>query len=44
MSAVADLQNQIRAALGERPLDLLIRNVQLVDVYRETITLTERCK
>jgi adenine deaminase len=34
---VQTLQDQISAALGERPLDLLIRNVRLVDVYQETI-------
>ena len=41
MERIANLQNQIRAALGERPLDLLVRNVQLVDVYRETIVETD---
>ncbi len=41
MSDVADLQNQIRAALGERPLDLLVRNVRLVDVYREALVETD---
>jgi len=38
---VLQLQTQIRAALGERPLDLLIRNVRLVDVYREIIVETD---
>lgn len=38
---ILDLQTQIRAALGEQPLDLLIRNVRLVDVYRETIVETD---
>ncbi len=41
MTAVLDLQNQIRSALGERPLDLLIRNARLVDVYREMIVETD---
>jgi adenine deaminase len=41
MSEVTDLQNQIRAALGERPLDLLVRNVRLVDVYRERVVETD---
>lgn len=41
MSDLTDLQNQIRAALGDRPLDLLVRNVRLVDVYRETIVATD---
>lgn len=41
MTAVLDLQNQIRSALGERPLDLLIRNARLVDVYREMILETD---
>jgi len=36
-----ELQTQIRAALGERPLDLLVRNVRLVDVYRERIVETD---
>ncbi len=35
------LENQIHAALGRRPLDLLLRNVRLVDVYRETIVETD---
>lgn len=35
------LQHQIHAALGHRPLDLLLRNVRLVDVYRETIVETD---
>ena len=41
MNPILDLQNQIRAALGERPLDLLVRNVRLVDVYREIIVETD---
>jgi adenine deaminase len=41
MTDVTALQDQIRAALGERPLDLLVRNVQLVDVYRERIVETD---
>src|SRR5215472_7496569 len=41
MTELAVLQNQIRAALGEQPLDLLVRNVRLVDVYRETIVETD---
>jgi adenine deaminase len=41
MSELTNLQNQIRAALGERPLDLLVRNVRLVDVYREIIVETD---
>jgi len=41
MNTVRDLQSQIRAALGEEPLDLLIRNVRLVDVYRELIVETD---
>lgn len=41
MNQVQELQSQIRAALGEEPLDLLIRNVRLVDVYRETIVETD---
>ncbi|MEP7199068.1 MAG: amidohydrolase family protein, partial [Chloroflexota bacterium] len=40
MSDVSQLQHQIQAALGERPLDLLIQNVRLVDVYREAIVET----
>ncbi len=41
MSTVSDLQDQIRAALGERPLDLLLRDVRLVDVYGEQIVETD---
>src|SRR6185503_12459935 len=41
MSDVVLLQHQIRAALGQHPLDLLIRNVRLVDVYREIIVETD---
>src|SRR5258707_4840450 len=41
MSDLTELQNQIQAALGERPLDLLVRNVRLVDVYREAIVETD---
>jgi adenine deaminase len=41
MAAVQELQHQIHAARGERPLDLLVRNVRLVDVYRETIVETD---
>src|SRR5438270_6692060 len=41
MSDLADLQYQIRAALGQRPLDLLVRHVRLVDVYRERIVETD---
>ncbi|MBI3360490.1 MAG: adenine deaminase, partial [Chloroflexi bacterium] len=41
MDKILPLKNQIRAALGERPLDLLVRNVRLVDVYRETIVETD---
>ena len=41
MSSLTDLQHQIQAALGERPLDLLVRNVRLVDVYREAIVETD---
>ena len=41
MSELAALQHQIRAALGQAPLDLLVRNVRLVDVYRETIVETD---
>ncbi|MGH2521234.1 MAG: amidohydrolase family protein, partial [Anaerolineales bacterium] len=41
MSEVTALQHQIQAALGQRPLDLLVRNVRLVDVYRETIVETD---
>ena len=40
-SSLQALQNQIRAALGRQPLDLLLRNVRLVDVYRETIVETD---
>jgi len=40
-SALQVLENQIHAALGHRPLDLLLRNVRLVDVYRETIVETD---
>jgi adenine deaminase len=32
MNDILILQTQIRAALGEQPLDLLVRNVRLVDV------------
>ncbi len=38
---LANLRHQIRSALGERPLDLLIRNARLVDVYREVIVETD---
>src|SRR5579859_1594365 len=41
MSELTNLQHQIQAALGERSLDLLVRNVRLVDVYRETIVETD---
>jgi adenine deaminase len=41
MKPVQLLQHQIQSALGERPLDLLIRKVRLVDVFRETITVTD---
>ncbi len=41
MTELAELQKQIRAALGEQPLDLLVRHVRLVDVYRETIVETD---
>src|SRR5712692_6920034 len=41
MNDFTHLQHQIQAALGERPLDLLIQNVRLVDVYRETIVETD---
>nr|MBI2905681.1 adenine deaminase [Chloroflexota bacterium] len=41
MNALTDLQYQIRAALGQRPLDLLVRNVRLVDVYAEKIVETD---
>jgi adenine deaminase len=41
MNTVRELQSQIRAALGEEPLDLLICNVRLVDVYRELIVETD---
>jgi adenine deaminase len=41
MTDLTDLQDQIAAALGEQPLDLLIRNVRLVDVYRERIVDTD---
>ena len=41
MSELTDLQHQIQAALGEQPLDLLIRNVRLVDVYREQVVETD---
>ena len=41
MNPILDLQNQIRAALGEQPLDLLVRNVRLVDVYCETVVETD---
>ncbi len=41
MTIVSDLQDQIRAALGERPLDLLVRDVRLVDVYGEQIVETD---
>jgi adenine deaminase len=41
VNPVLQLQTQIRAALGERPLDLLVRNVRLVDVYREIIVETD---
>jgi adenine deaminase len=40
-SALRDLQNQIHAALGHQPLDLLLRDVRLVDVYREAIVATD---
>jgi adenine deaminase len=36
-----DLKEQIKAALGRRPLDLLIRNVRLVDVYAGEIVETD---
>jgi adenine deaminase len=35
------LQSQIQAALGHRPLDLLVRQVRLVDVYQERIVETD---
>jgi adenine deaminase len=38
---LATLQAQIGAALGQRPLDLLVRNVRLVDVYAERIVETD---
>ncbi len=41
MNEVLALQHQIQAALGERPLDLLVKNARLVDVYRETIVETD---
>lgn len=41
MNDVLVLQNQIYAALGRRPLDLLIRNVRMVDVYGEAIVETD---
>ncbi len=41
MSQLTELQSQIRAALGQRPLDLLVRNVRLVDVYGEKIVETD---
>jgi adenine deaminase len=39
--ALRALEDQIHAALGDRPLDLLLRNVRLVDVYREMIVETD---
>ncbi len=41
MDEITNLQSQILAALGQRPLDLLIRNVRLVDVYAEKIVETD---
>ncbi len=41
MTALGDLQHQIEAALGRRPLDVLVRNVRLVDVYAEQIIETD---
>ncbi|MBA3944597.1 MAG: adenine deaminase [Herpetosiphonaceae bacterium] len=41
MTTVTELQDQIRAALGERPLDLLVSNVRLIDVYRECVVETD---
>src|SRR5262249_8000456 len=41
MTELTALQNQIRAALGQQPLDLLGRNVRLVDVYPEPIVDTD---
>jgi adenine deaminase len=41
MTELSNLQDQIGAALGEQPLDLLIRDVRLVDVYRERIVETD---
>ncbi len=41
MTALGDLQHQIEAALGRRPLDVLVRNVRLVDVYAERIVETD---
>jgi adenine deaminase len=38
---VAALETQILAALGERPLDVRVRNVRLVDVYGEAIVETD---
>ncbi len=41
MSSLLTMQGQIQAALGQRPLDLLIRNVRLVNVYTGEITETD---
>ena len=41
MDEISNLQTQILAALGKRPLSLLIRNVRLVDVYGEKIVETD---
>ncbi len=41
MGALQQLRGQIEAALGRRPLDLLIRNVQLVNVYTSGIVATD---
>jgi adenine deaminase len=40
MDEISNLQSQILAALGKRPLTLLIRNVRLVDVYQERVVET----
>ncbi len=41
MSLLSVLQGQIKAALGQRPLDLLICNVRLVNIYTGAIVETD---
>ena len=40
-SELNNLKHQIHAALGNRPLDLLLRNVKLVDVYCQAVVATD---